>query len=101
MEGAAHQFGDAFGLLDLRDPFGDAAEHGAVVDLLERLAAGRLAADLPDDQDHRGRVLEGGVDADRGMGGAGAAGDEADTGLAGQLAIGFGHVGGAGLVPAH
>ena len=29
----------------------------------------------------------------------GATGDHADAGLAGELAIGFGHVGGAGLVP--
>ena len=42
--------------------------------------------------------LERGVDADRRMAGAGAARHHADAGLAGQLAVGFGHVGGAGLV---
>ena len=38
------------------------------------------------------------MDADAGMGGAGAAGDETDAGTAGQLAIGLGHVGGGPLV---
>ncbi len=38
--------------------------------------------------------------AHAGVAGARAAGDQADAGLAGQLAIGLGHVGGAGLVAA-
>ena len=42
--------------------------------------------------------LESGVDPDRRMAGARTARHHADAGSAGQLAIGFGHVGGAGLV---
>ncbi len=38
--------------------------------------------------------------ADRGVAGAGPARDEADRGLAGELAVGLGHEGRAGLVPA-
>ncbi|MNQ95219.1 hypothetical protein D3C85_1107680 [compost metagenome] len=36
----------------------------------------------------------------RGVGGARPAGHEADAGLAGQLAVGLGHVGGAAFLPA-
>jgi hypothetical protein len=38
------------------------------------------------------------VNADTGVGGAGAAGHHADAGPAGELAIGFGHVGGGALM---
>src|SRR4029453_7243279 len=66
-----------------------------VIPLLEGLALDLVARHLADEENHRRRILEGGVDADRGVGGAGPAGDEADAGPAGQLAIGLGHVGGA------
>ena len=38
--------------------------------------------------------------ADAGVGGAGSAGDEADSGFPGQLAVGFGHERGAALLAA-
>jgi hypothetical protein len=38
------------------------------------------------------------MDADGGVGGAGAAGDEAEAGLSGELAVGFGHEGRAAFV---
>jgi hypothetical protein len=85
-------------LLDLDDPFRHLAEHAAVVELLERLAPAMPARHLPDEQDQRRRVLVGGMDADRGVGGAGRTGDEADAGAAGELAVGVGHVRGARLV---
>ena len=91
MEGAADELGDALGTVDLCHPLGHLAEHAAEVDLLEGLALDHLAADLADEEDHRGRVLEGDVHAGGGVGGARPTGDEADTGPARQLAIGIGH----------
>jgi len=100
VERVAHKFGDAVGAVDARHPFRHLAEHAAVIDFLECFALDDLAADLADEQDQRRRILERGVDADRGVGRAGAARDEADAGAAGQLAIGFGHVGGAAFLAA-
>ncbi|CFM02052.1 Uncharacterised protein [Bordetella pertussis] len=99
-EGARDEFGNPLGAVDLRDPLGHLAEHAAVVDFLERLALHEVVADLADEQNHRGRVLVGRMHADAGVGGAGAAGDEADPRLAGQLAIGLGHVGRAAFLAA-
>ena len=98
LEGARDVFGDAVGAVDLRDPLGHLAVHAAVVDLLERLAVHEVEADLADEQDHRRRVLVGGVHADRGVGGARAARDEADARPARHLAVGFGHERGAAFL---
>ena len=100
MEGAADEFRDARRIVDLGRPFGDRREHAAVVDFLERLALGLIAGHLPHEQDHRRRVLHGGMNADGGVAGAGAARDEADAGPPGQLAGGLGHIGGPALVAA-
>ncbi|MNL15555.1 hypothetical protein D3C87_1365460 [compost metagenome] len=99
-EGARDEFRDAVGAVDLRHPLGHLPEHPAVVDFLERLALHEIVAHLADKQDHRRGVLERGVHADAGVGGAGAARDKADAGLAGQLAIGLGHIGGAAFLAA-
>ena len=45
-------------------PLGQTAERRDLVDLLERLAATDLTLDLADQDEHRGRILAGGVDAD-------------------------------------
>ncbi len=97
-EGLGHVFGHPLGGIDLRHPFGQRPKHGAIVDLLEGLAIHHVPAHLADEQDHGRAVLLGDVHADGGMAGAGPTGDHADAGLAGQLAIGLRHVGGAGLV---
>src|SRR5262249_6709561 len=68
--------------------------------LLERLPIGEASRHLADQEDDRRRVLRGGVDADRSVGRARAAGDQRDAGAAGELAVGVGHVRGATLVPA-
>jgi len=94
------QFGDALGHVDLRDPLGERGEHFAEIDLLEGLAVNLMARNLADQRDHWGRILEGGVDSDRRVAGAGAAGDEHHPGPAGELTIGLGHEGGAALLPA-
>ena len=99
-ERAGHELRDPRGALDLGDPLRHRVEHPAVVDLLERLAILHVAADLADQEDQRRRVLVGRVDADRGVGCPRPAGDEADAGLARQLAVRLGHVRGGGLVPA-
>ena len=41
------------------------------------------------------------MDTRRCVGGAGTAGDEGDTGPAGHLAVGIGHIGDAAFLPAH
>ena len=100
MEGAADQFRDARRVVDLRHPLGHLAEHPAEVDLLEGLPLHHVPGYLPDEENHRGGVLVSGVDADRGGGGAGTAGDEPDARPAGQLAPRFGHVRHAALLAA-
>ena len=100
VEGARHQFGNARGIVDLGRPFGDGAEHRAVVEFLERLALAHVAADLADEHDHRRRVLPGDMNAGRRIGGARAARDETDAGPAGHLADRLRHHGGRALVAA-
>ena len=98
VEGARDELGDPVRIVDLLDPLRHRAEHVAVVDLLERLPAHHVAADLADQEDQRRRVLEGGVDAAGRVRRAGATRDHADAGTAGELAVGVGHVGRADLV---
>ena len=100
MEGAAHIFRDALGVGDLLDPFHHAAEHGAKIDLLQRFAAARATRHLAHQDDERCRILHRDMDAGAGIGGARAAGDQAEAGLAGELAIGLGHHRGAALLAA-
>ena len=72
VEGVAHVFRNAARIVDLGDPLGELPEHAAVVDLLECLAIENVTAGLADEEQDRRRILEGGVDADRGMRRAGA-----------------------------
>ena len=97
-EGAGHILRHARRIVDLGCPFGDRAEHGAVVDFLKRFAVGGVAGDLAHQQDHRRAILLRDMDANGGVAGAGAAGDHADAGGAVQLAVGFGHIRRTGLV---
>ena len=99
-KGAGDEFGNARGIVDLDHPFGDVAEEALVVDFLEGLALAGVAGDLADEQDHRNGILHGDVDAGRGVGGAGAARDEADAGLAGEPALAVGHHRGAAFLAA-
>jgi hypothetical protein len=98
LEGAMHEFGDARGGFDFGHPFGERREHLAEFHFLKGLAAARAALYLADEEDHRGGVLKRGVNADAGMGSAGTAGHHAYAGPAGELAIGFGHVGGGAFM---
>ena len=97
---AQQSFRHARGIEDFRDPLGDRAVHGAVVDLLEGVAAGVAGGDLADDQDERHLVLPGRMHRDRRIAGAGAAAHAGDAGPPGEPRIGDCHEAGAGLVPA-
>lgn len=89
--GARDIFGDAARIVDPRGPFGERGEHRGEVDFLERLAIAGAAIDIADEEDHRLRILAGHMDADRRVGGAGAARDEGDAGAVRERAIGAGH----------
>ena len=88
----AHVLRNPIGAIDLRGPLGERREHLSIVDFLEGFAIEKIAADLADEQHHRRRILKCGVDTDAGVGRARPARDHADTGTAGQLAVGVGHV---------
>ena len=100
MERPADRFRDARRIVDLVHPFGERAEHRAVVDLLKRLAPAHPARHLADEQDHRGRILARDVHAVRAVGRARAAGDHGDAGPAGELAVSLRHHGGTTLLAA-
>ena len=104
VEGTGHVLGQTIGILDFGHPLGQPqrarAEHLAVVHLLEGLAVALVARHLADEQDHGRGVLQGGVHADAGVGGARPAGDEADARTPAELALRLGHEGGAALLPA-
>jgi len=100
LERLVEQLGDALGHVDLRHPFGERRVHLAEIDLLKGLAVDLVARHLADQHHHRGRILECGVDADRGVAGAGAARHQQHAGLAGELAVGLGHERGAAFLAA-
>jgi hypothetical protein len=100
LERLIDQLGDALGQVDLGHPFGQRREHPAEIDLLKRLAVDLVAGDLADQHDHRRRILKCGVDADRGVAGAGAPGHQQHAGSAGELAVSLGHERGAPFLAA-
>ena len=101
VEGARDDLGNACRIIDLRHPFGDRAEDGAVIHLLEGAAPTRTALHLPDEHDQRRRIMFGDVDARRCIGRSGAAGDEDHAGAAREARGGIGHHRGAAFLPAH
>ena len=101
VEGARDDFRHAGRIVDLRRPFGHRAKHGAVVEFLKSLALAHVARYLADEHHQRRRILTRDVDAGRGVGGAGPAGDETHARTAGRLAHRLRHHRGAALLPAH
>ncbi len=97
---AGNGLGDARRIIDLGGPLDHAAKHGAVVQLLEGLAPARRALDLANEEDHWGRVLHRDMQPGRGVRRARPPRDHADSGLAGELALRFGHHRGAALLAA-
>ncbi len=100
VESVAHVLGNALGAVDLRHPLGHRPVHAPVVDLLESLALDEFVADLADEHHHGRGILESRMHADRAVGGARTTRDEEHARLAGELAVGLRHVGGAALLPA-
>ena len=88
------------GILDAARPLGERGEHCGKVDLLKAFPVAFAARDIADEQDHRSRILVRDVDADRGIGGAGAARDEGDARPPRHLPVSFRHVGDAAFLPA-
>ena len=101
VESARHEFRDAGRIVDLDHPFGDRAEEGPVIHLLEGAAPAHAALDLADEQDQRHRIMLGDVDTMGGVGGAGAAGHHGDAGAAGEPGARIRHHGGPTFLPAH
>ena len=95
------RLGNARRIGDLRHPFGDAAEHACVIDLLERVATQVRRGHLPDQQDQGHRILLRGVDRNRGVARARAAAHAGDAGTAGEARIGERHEPRPGFVAAH
>ncbi len=92
--------GDSRSRIDLPRRLRDAAEDLGVVELLPRLTATKGARHLPDEEDHRRRVLFRRVDADRRLRRPRAARHETDARPARELPIRLRRVGGALFVPA-
>jgi hypothetical protein len=95
---SGNNFRNSCWIVYFHGPFGDGAEKSRIVDFLERLAALHVGADLAHEEDHGRGILPRRMDANRGVRRAGASGDEAEAGLAGELAVGFGHEGRAAFV---
>ena len=98
VKGAGDIFGNPSRIVDPRRPFGERREHRGEIDFLKALAVAVVAGDIADKKDHRGAVLHRGMDADAGIGRAGATGDKGDTGLSSHLAVGLCHEGGAAVL---
>src|SRR5690606_40118939 len=79
VEGTRHHFGDAFRLVDLCRPLHNGPIELAIVDLLEGLALKIPARYLADEEDHRGGVLRGNMNARACVGRTRATGDETDA----------------------
>ena len=91
---------DALRRVDLPRRLRDPPEDPRVVELLPGLASAKRARDLADEEEHRRRVLAGGVHADRRLGRARPARDEADARSPRELADRFRRVRRALLVAA-
>src|SRR6266850_201588 len=100
MESTAHVLRDALDAVDLRHPLGHLAVHAPVVDFLERLALGELVGDLADEHHHRRGILKSRMHADRAVSGPRPSRHEQHARLAGQLAVGLGHVRSAAFLAA-
>jgi len=100
VEGAGDDLGEARRVVHFRRPFGERAEGGAVIELLEGLALAHAALDLADEEDQRRGILLGDVDAGRGVRRAGTTRHEADAGTPRELAVSLRHHRGAAFLAA-
>ena len=95
-----HDLGRPLGMVKDHDAFGPRVEPGLDVEFLERFAVTVGKGDQPDEEQHRGGVLPGGVQPDVGVGRTGPPGDHGHAGTLVHLAVSLGHVGGAALMSA-
>ena len=87
-----------FGAVDEEVVLGDGQRDAGDVDFLKGVGAEHFAGDLAGDADDGNGVEHGGGDAGDEIGGAGAAGGDADADLARGARVAVGHVRGALLV---
>ena len=91
-EGAGDELGNPLGVVDLRRPFREPAEHLAQVELLERLPLEHRPPDLADEKEERRRALNGGVQPHARVRRPRPPRGQADTRPPGQLPVRLGHV---------
>ena len=92
---------NAIRAIDLRCPFGDAAVHAPIIDLLKRLPIDHVPADLANEHDHWRGILRRRVNSDCSVRSPRPARDKGETWRSSQFAVGFGHIGSAALLPAY
>ncbi len=101
-EGTRNVLRDAAGIVDALDALGKALgagpEEAAEVDFLEGLAVAKVAAHVADEQHHRRRILKRVVHADRRIGRARSARDEAYARPPRDARVRVGHEGGAAFL---
>ncbi len=97
--GAGQQFGNLIRVRRLADELRHAVEHAGIVDLLERPGPQVTRLHLPDDQQHRNRVLLRRVHGDRGVARARPPADQGHAGPAGEARVGHRHEAGPALLP--
>ena len=98
LEGVAEGGGEVFGFRDEEVVLGDGQRDACDVDFLKCVGAENFGGNVGGDGDHGNGVEHRRGDAGDEIGSAGAAGGEADTGLAGSAGVTVGHVGRALLV---
>ena len=98
--GPGEVFGQPLHIVHLRHPLGQGREHRPVIHLLKGFAVAVAARDLPDEEDHRRRILPRHMDTAARVRGPRAAGDEGHAGLPRQLARGLRHHRSTALVAA-
>ncbi len=101
VEGAADQFGNACGVVDLRHPLRHLREGAPVVQLLKCFAFDGLTPHLADEEQQRRGILKCDVQPGGGVCGSGRTGDETNAGAATELSVSIRHHSRRALVTAH
>ena len=100
MKRTRNVFRQPLGLVHLGHPFGEALKHLDVVHLLKRIAVAVIPRHLPDEHDHRRRIVFRYVDAGRRVRRPRPACDEQHPRLARQFPVRLGHDRGTAFLPA-
>jgi hypothetical protein len=99
VKGARRKLRKPIRRVDLDRQLRHRVERVAVVELLKCLPAAVLHRNLADEEDQRRGILKRRVHTGGRVRRAGGSRDETDSGTAGHLSVGLGHVRGAGFVP--